>query len=119
MFGRAAITLGIGPHSIIQVVFSSISGILEYTTSTRNRSSETNANYVCYGRLIARQSSSGRQPNFAALNRARLLCSAGRPSRWALAHISSSFYLSFFSFSSPNLSRSVNAYLSSLEMTGS
>jgi len=31
--------------------------------------------------------SSGRQPNFAALNRRRHLCSAGRPSRWALAHI--------------------------------
>jgi len=32
--------------------------------------------------------SSGRQPNFAALNRRRHLYSAGRPSRWALAHIS-------------------------------
>jgi len=32
-------------------------------------------------------SSSGHQPNFAALNRGRHLCSAGRPSRWALAHI--------------------------------
>jgi len=32
-------------------------------------------------------SSSGRQPNFAALDRGRRLCSAGRPSRWALAHI--------------------------------
>ena len=32
-------------------------------------------------------SSSGRQPNFAALNRGRRLCLAGRPSRWALAHI--------------------------------
>ena len=31
--------------------------------------------------------SSGRQPNFAALNRGRHLCSAGRPSGWALAHI--------------------------------
>jgi len=48
--------------------------------------------------------SSGRQPNFAALNRGRHLCSAGRPSRWALAHISSLvLFLSFF-FSSPNLS---------------
>jgi len=37
----------------------------------------------------ARHSSSGRQPNFAALNRGRHLYSAGRPSRWALAHISS------------------------------
>jgi len=33
------------------------------------------------------ESSSGRQPNFAALNRGRHLCSAGRPSGWALAHI--------------------------------
>jgi len=32
-------------------------------------------------------SSSGRQLNFAAFNRGRQLCSAGRPSRWALAHI--------------------------------
>ena len=32
-------------------------------------------------------SSSGRQPNFAALNRGRHLCLAGRPSCWALAHI--------------------------------
>jgi len=32
-------------------------------------------------------SSSGRQPNVAALNRGRHLRSAGRPSRWALAHI--------------------------------
>jgi len=32
-------------------------------------------------------SSSGRQPKFAALNRGRHLCSAGRPSCWALAHI--------------------------------
>jgi len=39
--------------------------------------------------VSARQSSSERQPNFAALNRGRHLCSAGRPSRWALAHISS------------------------------
>jgi len=31
--------------------------------------------------------SSGRQPNFAALNRGRHLYSAGRPSRWVLAHI--------------------------------
>jgi len=30
-----------------------------------------------------------REPNFAALNRGRHLCSAGRPSGWTLAHISS------------------------------
>ena len=32
-------------------------------------------------------SSSGRQPNFAALDRGRHLGSVGRPSGWALAHI--------------------------------
>jgi len=32
-------------------------------------------------------SSSGRQQNFAALNRGRRLYSAGRPSRWASVHI--------------------------------
>jgi len=37
--------------------------------------------------VTARHSSSGRQSNFAALNRGRHLYSAGRPSRWALAHI--------------------------------
>jgi len=39
------------------------------------------------GRVAARHFSSGCQPNFAALNRGRHLYSAGRPSRWALAHI--------------------------------
>jgi len=78
-----------------------------------------------WGRFVtARYSSSGRQPNFAALNRGRYLYSARWPSRWALAHISSlwspyvigrpyiflpcSFFPSsfffFFFFSSPNLS---------------
>jgi len=44
------------------------------------------------GIVTARHSSIGRHPNFAALNRERHLYSAGRPSRWALAHISSSSY---------------------------
>ena len=52
------------------------------------------------GSVTARHSSSGREPNFAALNRGCHLYSVGRPSRWALAHISSFFclsiYLSFF-----------------------
>ena len=40
------------------------------------------------GSVTARPSSSGRHPNFAAsLNRWRHLYLAGRPSRWALAHI--------------------------------
>jgi len=42
------------------------------------------------GSITARYSSSGRRPNFVALDRGRHLYSAGRPSRWALAHISSS-----------------------------
>jgi len=37
--------------------------------------------------ITARYSSSRRQPNFGALNRGRHLYLAGRPSRWALAHI--------------------------------
>jgi len=37
--------------------------------------------------LLLGHSSSGRQPNFAALNKGRHLYLAGRPSRWALAHI--------------------------------
>jgi len=41
----------------------------------------------------------------AALNRGRHLYLAGRPSRWALAHISSSSSSFFFLFSSRNLSR--------------
>jgi len=39
------------------------------------------------GSATAWHSSSGHQPNFAALNRERHLYSAGWPSRWALAHI--------------------------------
>jgi len=41
------------------------------------------------GSVTTRHSIRGRQPNFAALNRGRYLYSAGRPSRWALSHISS------------------------------
>jgi len=47
--------------------------------------------HICCGQTSRQRyctaSSSGRQPNFVALNRGRHLCSAGRPSRWALAHI--------------------------------
>ena len=42
------------------------------------------------GSVTARQSSSGRQQNFAALNIGHHLCSAGRPSRWAFGPHSSS-----------------------------
>jgi len=38
------------------------------------------------GSVTAQHSSRGRQPNFVALNTGRHLYSAGRPSRWALAH---------------------------------
>ena len=41
----------------------------------------------CLGSVTARHSSSGCQPNFAVFNRGRHVSSAGRPSRWALAHI--------------------------------
>ena len=43
--------------------------------------------FLHLGSITARYLSSGRQPNFAALNRGRHLYSTGRPSRWALAHI--------------------------------
>ena len=43
--------------------------------------------------VTARHSSSERQPNFVALTRGRHLYSAGRPSRWALVHISSLQYM--------------------------
>ena len=36
---------------------------------------------------LLHDTTSGRQPNFAALNRGRFLYSAGRPSRWALTHM--------------------------------
>jgi len=42
------------------------------------------------GNVTAQHSSSGHQPNFAALSRGRHLHSTGPPSRWTLAHISSS-----------------------------
>ena len=54
----------------------------------------TPANFNGFGSVTARHSSSGRQPNFAALNRGRHLYSAGRPSRWALAHILVLIFLS-------------------------
>jgi len=39
------------------------------------------------GKVTALLCSSGRHPNFAALNRRRHLYLAGRPACWALAHI--------------------------------
>jgi len=43
--------------------------------------------YHVLSALLHGSQDSGRQPNFAALNRGRHLCLAGRPSRWTLAHI--------------------------------
>ena len=55
-----------------------------------------NFNWVSrLGSVTARHCRCGRQPNFAALNTGRHLYSAGRPSRWALANISSSFCITF------------------------
>ena len=55
----------------------------------------TPANLNGFHVLAALLHGTGRQPNFAALNRGRHLYSAGRPSRWALAHICSIFILWF------------------------
>jgi len=52
----------------------------------------TNFNGFCV--LAALLHGIWRQPNFAVLNRGRHLCSAGRPSGWALAHIS--FFIILF-----------------------
>jgi len=49
--------------------------------------------HICI--VTSRHSSSGRPPNFAALSRGRHLYPAGRPSRWALAHILAYVYFSF------------------------
>jgi len=54
------------------------------------------ASWQRYCRPSLRLYSSGRQPNFGALNRWRHLYSAGQPSRWALAHILVYPGLSFF-----------------------
>jgi len=58
------------------------------------------------GSVTARHSSIGHQPNLAALNRERHLYLAGRPLRWALAHISSILCISVtqkFSFGTSSL----------------
>jgi len=48
------------------------------------------------GSVTARHSSSGYEPNLAALSRWRHLYSAGRPPRWAWAHIVLLFSIHFF-----------------------
>jgi len=65
-------------------------GLLTAEICWRDWGTPANFNgFARLGNVTARHSSSRRQPNFAALNRGRHLYSAGRPSRWALAHISS------------------------------
>jgi len=51
------------------------------------------------GSVTARQSSSRREPNFAGLTTGRHLYSAGRPSRWALAHIIVCLFIYSFIYS--------------------
>ena len=66
--------------------------------------------------VSARHRSSEREPNFAALSRGRHLYSAGWPSCWALAHISSYgrpmdyFFLFFF----PHLISAVADWMSAI-----
>ena len=55
------------------------------------------------GSVTVRHSSSERQPNFATLNRGRHLYLSGRPSRWALAHISSYVFNTVVEFSDVNV----------------
>jgi len=65
--------------------------------------------------------SSGRQPNFVALNRGRHLHSAGRPSRWALVNILVQFGFSRIrneSFTG-KASRKIFVVCTSLEVGGS
>jgi len=59
------------------------------TAKIRSRVWGTAANFNRFSVLAVslHGTSSGREPNFAVLNRGRYLYSAGRPSRWALAHI--------------------------------
>jgi len=57
------------------------------------------------GSVTARHSSSELQPNFAALNRGRHLYSAGRPSRWALAHILVYLFFNVYYICGPRVTR--------------
>jgi len=86
-------------------VFGSLPGLVDYIYTFGGRCSVTEFCQVQnslrvlqvlrspIGSVTARQSSSGREPNFAALSTGRHLYSAGRPSGWALVHHSSSLFL--------------------------
>ena len=70
------------PHNMVNC------GPLVAEICWRVRGTPANFNgFHVLGVLLHGHSSSGRQPNFAALNRGCHLYSAGWPSRWALAHI--------------------------------
>ena len=69
------------PHNMVN--FSPLAAEIDPVVWGTPQISTGFASWHCY----CTASSSGRQPNFASLN--CHLCSAGRPSRWALAHISS------------------------------
>jgi len=62
-------------------------GLLTAEICWRVWGTPTNFNGFASWQRYCTASSTGRQPNIAALNRGRHLCSAGRPSGWALAHI--------------------------------
>ena len=66
------------------------------------------------GSVTARHSISGRQLNFAALNRKRHLYSARRPSRSALAHILVLSCFFFLSFLFPHLISAVADWVSTI-----
>jgi len=70
----------------------------------------TNFNGFASWQHYCTNSSSGRQPNVAALNRVRHLYSAGRPSRWALTDILVSSIFLFF----PRLISAVADWMSAI-----
>jgi len=65
--------------------------------------------------ITARHCSSGRQPNYTALNRRRHLYSAGRPSHWALAHTSSLNYVTCSASMITNLTGTCHCHLRSCQ----
>ena len=69
------------PHNMVN--FGTLTAEIGSTIWAPLQISTGFASWQCYYTA----SSSGRQLNFVALNRGRHLCSAGRPSRWALTHI--------------------------------
>jgi len=82
-------------HIVFGIINAIVNKLLEskwHPSSSRDSDSQSQVRhglrqlFFIYG-VAARHSGSGRQPNFAALNRKRHLYSAGRPPRWALAHI--------------------------------